>query len=226
MSAEPRSDAFDGPLGRRYDAYIKRPRWARLIGRALWGADPGRMYEVMGAIGEAPAGSTILDAPCGGGLAFRELRTDQQVRYLALDLSSGMLDLARLEAERRELRQVELVQGDVQRLPFGDELADLTLSMNSLHCVPDPAGAIRELVRCTRRGARFVGSMLVLGAGWRQDRALRHAERNGVGGPGGTTEDLRRWLLDAGLDDVRVDASGAIATFEARRRTVDELGPP
>jgi ubiquinone/menaquinone biosynthesis C-methylase UbiE len=217
MGSEPRSDAFDGPLGRRYDAYIKRPRWARPIGRLLWGGDARQMYELMRAIGEAPAGSTILDAPCGGGLAFRELRPDQDVRYVAIDLSSGMLERARREADQRGLRRVELVQGDLQRLPFEDELADLTLSMNSLHCVPNPAGAIRELVRCTRRGAPFIGSMLVLGAGRRQDRALRHAERTGAAGPGGTTEDLRRWLTDAGLEDVRVDSSGAIAVFESRR---------
>ena len=217
MNAEPRSNPFDGPLGRRYDSYIKRPRWAGPIGRLLWGGDPGPMYELMGAIGAAPTGTTILDAPCGGGLAFRELRPDQRVRYVAIDLSSGMLERARREADRRGLHQVELVQGDLQRLPFDDGLADLTLSMNSLHCVPDPAGAVRELVRCTRRGAPLIGSMLVLGAGRRQDLALRHAERTGAAGPGGTTDDLRRWLVEAGLDDARVDASGAIATFEARR---------
>jgi thymidylate synthase ThyX len=44
--------------------------------------------------------------------------------------------------------------------------------------------------------------MLVLGAGRRQDRALRHAERNGLGGPGGTAADLQRWLVDAGLEEV------------------------
>ena len=212
-----RTTPFDGALGRVYDFYIKRPALARPIGRALWGADTGPMYEVMRAVGEAPAGATILDAPCGGGLAFRELGPGQDVRYLAIDLSEGMLERARREIERRGLRQVELIQGDVQRLPFEDELADLTLSMNSLHCVPDPAGAVAELVRCTRPGARVVGSMLVLGAGRRQDRALRHAERNGSGGPGGTAAELRDWLTGAGLEAVRVDASGAIAVFESRR---------
>jgi SAM-dependent methyltransferase len=212
-----RTAAFDGSFGRRYDAYIKRRRVAGLVGRLLWGADPGPMYAVMRAIRSVAPGGTILDAPCGGGLAFRELRPDQDVRYVALDLSNGMLARAREEAERRSLRQVELVHGDVQRLPFEDELADLTLSMNSLHCVPDPAGAVAELVRCTRRGAPFAGSTLVLGAGRRQDRALRYGRRDGTVGPAGTVADLERWLVDARLEDVRVEASGAIATFEAHR---------
>src|SRR5918912_3337196 len=157
-----REAAFDGPFGRRYDAYIKRPRWARLIGGLLWGADPRPMYEVMRAIRAVPADGTILDAPCGGGLAFRELRPDQHVRYVALDISRGMLERARCEAERRGLRQVELVHGDVQDLPLPDGAADLTLTMNSLHSVGDPAAAIAELARCTRPGGRMVGSMLVL----------------------------------------------------------------
>jgi SAM-dependent methyltransferase len=221
MAGARRGNPFDGSLGRAYDFYIKRPALARPIGRALWGADVRPMYDAMRSVRAAPAGSTILDAPCGGGLAFRELEPERALRYVAVDLSAGMLERARREAERRGLGQVELVQGDVQELPLEDGLADLTLTMNSLHCVPDPAGAVAELVRCTRAGGRLVGTMLVLGAGRRQDRALRHAERNGSGGPGGTAAELHSWLSDAGLEDVRVGASGAIATFEARRSASD-----
>jgi SAM-dependent methyltransferase len=213
----PRDDAFDGLLGRAYDAYNKRPFLARAIGRLLWGADVRPMYDTMRAVSAVADGGTILDAPCGGGLAFRELRPGQAVRYIALDLSQGMLERARREAKRRGLDQVELVRGDVQEMPLADGVADLALSMNSLHSVADPEAAIAELVRCTAPGGRLAGSMLVLGAGRRQDRALRHAERNGTGGPAGTTADLERWLAGANLEDIRVDASGAIAVFEARR---------
>jgi SAM-dependent methyltransferase len=217
VTEEPRSHPFDGLLGRFYDAYIKRPVLARPIGRVLWGASVEPMYRVMGAIAEAPDGSTILDAPCGGGLAFSSLRPDQDVRYLALDISDGMLDRARREA--RELgvdEQVELFKGDVQRMPFADATADLTLSMNSLHCVPDPAGAVVELARCTKPGAPFVGSTIVLGAGGRQDRLLKRGQRDGSIGPAGTAADLESWLRAAGLEDVQVEASGAIALFRAR----------
>jgi SAM-dependent methyltransferase len=215
----PRDDAFDGLLGRFYDAYIKRPAWGRVIGRLLWGADPRAMYASMRAIGEAPDGSTILDAPCGGGLAFRELRPEQHVRYIGLDLSRGMLERARAEAERRGLGQIELVRGNVEDMPLPDGVADLVLTMNSLHAVGDPETAVAELVRCIRPGGRTVGSTLVFGAGRRQDRALRRGQRDGSCGPGGTTADLESWLAGAGLEAVRVSASGAIAVFEARRPT-------
>ena len=209
------ANPFDGRLGRGYDAYIKRPPVARAIGLALWGADTRPMYGLLDAVSEAADGATILDAPCGGGLAFRALRPDKAVRYLAVDLSAGMLERARREAERRGLGQVELIEADVQRLPLDDGVADLTLSMNSLHCVPDPAAAVAELVRCTAPGGRFTGSALVFGASRRSDAALRRGRRDGSVGPAGTLDDLRGWLRDAGVD-ASVQASGAIAVFDGR----------
>ena len=206
---------FDGRLGRGYDAYIKRPPLARAIGLALWGADTRPMYGILEAVGEVPDGATVLDAPCGGGLAFRALRPEQRVRYLAADLSAGMVERARREAERRGLRQLELVQADVQRLPFEDGAADLTLSMNSLHCVPDPAAAVAELVRCTAPGGRVAGSSRVFGASRRRDAARRRGRRDGSGGPAGTLDDLRDWLRAAGVE-ASVEASGAIAVFDGR----------
>jgi SAM-dependent methyltransferase len=210
---------YDGHIGRGYDAYIKRPAAARLIGRALWAADTGPMYALMDVVGATPDGSTVLDAPCGGGLAFRSLRPEQRVRYVAADLSAGMIERARAEAERRGLSQVELVRADIENLPLGDGEADLTLSMNSLHCVPDPAAAVRELVRCTAPGGRVVGSALVFGASRRSDAALRRGRRDGSVGPAGTLDDLRSWLRGAGLGGGSVKASGAIATFDERRHS-------
>jgi SAM-dependent methyltransferase len=215
------SNPFDGRFGEGYDAYIKRPGAARVIGRLLWGADTRPMYGLLDAVGEMPDGTTILDAPCGGGLAFRALRPEQRVRYVAVDLSTGMVERARGEAERRGLKQIELLHGDVQELPLGDDECDLTLSMNSLHCVADPARAVAELVRCTRPGGRIAGTSLVFGAGRFSDAALRRGRREGSVGPGGTVEDLRAWLRAAGLPGVTVEASGAIALFDARKRDVD-----
>jgi SAM-dependent methyltransferase len=212
------ANPYDGHLGRGYDAYIKRPALARLIGRALWAADTGPMYALMDLVGEMPDGATVLDAPCGGGLALRSLRPEQRLRYVAADLSAGMLERARIEAERRGLTQVEIVQADIEQLPLADGEADLTLSMNSLHAVPDPAAAVRELVRCTASGGRFAGSTLVFGASRRSDAGLRRGRRDGSAGPAGTVEDLREWLLGAGLGAESVAASGAIATFDERNR--------
>jgi hypothetical protein len=39
----------------------------------------------------------------------------------------------------------------------------------------------------------------------------------GVMGPSGGVDDLERWLRDAGVGDIEIDCSGAIAYFRAVR---------
>ena len=96
-----------GPFGSFYDFYIERPWLVRIIGHAIWGIDGSVLYESMEPIAQAPAGATIADVPCGGGVALRALRPEQDVRYLAGDLSPKMVKRAERRARARSLRQVE-----------------------------------------------------------------------------------------------------------------------
>jgi SAM-dependent methyltransferase len=105
-------------------------------------------YASMEAIVRAGDGTTVLDVPCGGGVAFRALRPDQRVRYLAADISEAMLARARHRARERGLDQIEFVRADLCRLPFEDGVADLCVSYSGLHCVARPDVAVAELVRC------------------------------------------------------------------------------
>jgi 2-polyprenyl-3-methyl-5-hydroxy-6-metoxy-1,4-benzoquinol methylase len=61
------------------------------VARLVWGIDIAPLYPTMDAIGERNHGATIIDVPCGGGVAFRALRADQDVRYIAGDLLEQML---------------------------------------------------------------------------------------------------------------------------------------
>ena len=71
-----------GPFGTVYDVDIEHPWLMRAIGRMVWGIDASVLYTSMAPIGTA-RDVTILDVPCGGGVAFRALRPEQQVRYIA-----------------------------------------------------------------------------------------------------------------------------------------------
>jgi ubiquinone/menaquinone biosynthesis C-methylase UbiE len=119
-----------------------------------------------------PDGAAILDAPCGGGLAFRALGRRQRVRYVAADLSRGMLRRARRVAERRGLGQIEFVEADIESLPFKDASFDLCLCFNSLHCFDRPQAALSEVARCLRPGGRLVGDSAIRGAGRRYDALI------------------------------------------------------
>lgn len=102
----------------------------------------------------APApGDTIADIGCGNGTYLAELaRRGFGGRVIGADLSPGMLAAARGRADQA----VALLGADASALPLRDGAADLTLAMHMLYHVPDPAAAVRELRRVTRRGGRVV----------------------------------------------------------------------
>ncbi len=181
----------------------------------LWGTDTRMFYDSFRTIGELPEGAAVLDVPCGGGVALRGLRPGQSLRYVAADLSTDMLDRARARAATLGRDDVEVVEADIERMPFEDNEFDLCVSFNGLHCVPDPAAAVREIARCVNPGGRLVGDSVVRGAGLRQELAIGFLRRAGVFGLGGTVEELRGWLTDADLTVDRLELSGAIAHFTA-----------
>jgi SAM-dependent methyltransferase len=204
---------FEGAFGPLYASYISRPPLARLIGRIVWGGDVRPLYGSMRRIAEVPPGGLIVDAPCGGGVAFRGLSPKHDVRYVAVDLSARMLEIARVEADRRALRQIEFVHADATAIPVESGTADLFLSLFGLHCFPEPGVAIREVARCLRPGGQVEGGMIASGPSRRQRLLVRSG--HGGFGSGGTVNDLRRWLGDAGLEAVRVAESGCFAYFSA-----------
>jgi ubiquinone/menaquinone biosynthesis C-methylase UbiE len=171
----------------------------------------------MRTIDEVPDGGAVLDIPCGGGVALRALRPERDVRYVAADISPDMLDRTRQVAERRGLRQVETAQEDVEALSFRDGQFDLCISFAGLHCFPHPDLAAREIARVLRRGGSFAGSVFLTDGGIRYKPMELLGKVAGVMGPSGGRSDLERWLRDAGLRDIEVERSGAIAYFRALR---------
>jgi ubiquinone/menaquinone biosynthesis C-methylase UbiE len=142
-----------------YDAGVKHDSVARVGAWAMWGTDLRPMFTDIARLADVPAGTSVLDIPCGGGLAFRGLRTGQAVRYVAADISPYMLQRARREADRRGVQDaIDFVEADVTALQFADASFDLCVTYNGLHCLPDPRAALAELVRMLRPGGTLMPS--------------------------------------------------------------------
>lgn len=205
-----------GPFGAFYDFYIERPRLMQAIGRTVWGIDPSVLYASMLPIEEAGAGAVIADVPCGGGVAFRALSPDQQVRYVAVDLCPKMLRRARRRAERRSLRQVQTVKADMVDLPFADEEVDLFLSFSGLHMIPEPDRAVAEIARCLKPGGEVVGTTFLSDGSRRARAAFKLGSFRGHALPPDRAR-LRDWLTEAGLVEVRLGTQAGFTSFRAKR---------
>jgi ubiquinone/menaquinone biosynthesis C-methylase UbiE len=205
-----------GPFGALYDFYIEREWLMCAIGRVVWGVDLSCLYASMHAIDRVGDEATIIDSPCGGGVAFRALGSERDVRYLAADLSEKMLTRARRRARERSLNQIEFVEGDMRALPFADGQADLFLSYSGLHMIDDPEPAVQEIARCLKPGGELVGTTF-LAEGSRRQRALFEiGRRRGHAAPPPLT-DLRRWLTDAGIVELTIEPEEGFVIFRGRK---------
>lgn len=210
-----RDDFYASALGAVYSFYMEHPRVGLPIGRAAWGGDFRRYYESMAAVAEAPAGSTVVDCPCGAGPAFRALDPRAGLRYVAVDLSPSMLARARRRAAGRGV-EVEFLEADAAALPLPDAVAGTFLSFWGLHCFEDPAAAVAEAARVLEPGGRLVGATFLRG---RESLRQRFFIRPHVGGfgPIGTGAEVRNWLQSSGFAELETQRSGPMLFFSARR---------
>ena len=77
------------------------------------------------------------------------------VEITGIEISPAMLLIARNLAHSLG-RQVDLVIGDAQALPFPDQRFDTVVCTLSLCCIPDERQAIAEVWRVLRPGGRFI----------------------------------------------------------------------
>lgn len=208
---------FARTIGAAYAHAIEQPGTARLFGQLLFGTDVDRIYRAMGVVAELPDGAAVLDVPCGGGITTARLRPGQHVRYVAMDISPGMLDHARRRLNPVQRDTVEFVEASIEAIPFPDGEFDLCVCFNGLHCLPDPAAAIREIARCLKPGGRLVGDFATRGQVRRADAYMVLMRASGTFGPGGTLADARRWFTDAGLTVDELECSGAITHFAVHK---------
>ena len=200
-----------------YDAGVKHDRVAMVGAWAMWGADMRRMFADVARLADTPAGTSMLDIPCGGGFALRVLRPGQPVRYIAADISPHMLERAREVAHRMRAQDaIEFVEADVTALQFDDASFDLCVTYNGLHCLPDPRAALAELTRVLKPGGTLRGTSCVTGRGLRQDALIAMLRRAGVFGNAPRAGEIETWLRDFGFAIVTVEHSGAVEFFEAK----------
>ena len=126
----------------------------------LWGARPADWalsedqqtptYEEALHRVELRPGQLVLDIGCGVG-AFLRLVAARGARAFGLDASEALLELA-----RQRVPDADLQAGDMEALPYDDDIFDLVTGFNSFFFANDIVGALREAGRVAKPGAPVV----------------------------------------------------------------------
>ena len=173
-------------------------RWDEMR-RAFFGE--GVRRAAVDAAGIRP-GQVVADVGTGTGFVAKAA-IDAGARVIGIDNSEGMLAQVR---ERFAGQAFEARQGDTDALPLADGEMDAVLGNMVLHHAPDPAGAIREMVRALKPGGRLV----ITDADTHDYEWLRTEQHDRW--LGFERSDISRWFNEAGLADVSVGDTHEMCT--------------
>jgi ubiquinone/menaquinone biosynthesis C-methylase UbiE len=99
----------------------------------------------------------LVDVGCGPGfLAAQASRRFPGLKVIGLDISEEMLALARRNWGAGAYRDLELINGNAQHLPFADGALDCLVSSLSIHHWTDAPMAFREFKRVLKPGGRLL----------------------------------------------------------------------
>lgn len=106
---------------------------------------------------ELANGARVLDACCGSGASALPAaeRVGAEGYVLGVDVSEGLLELARAKAARRGWRHAEFRSADVMELDVPDASFDAVVCVFGIFFVPDMKGAVRELWRRVKPGGKL-----------------------------------------------------------------------
>jgi SAM-dependent methyltransferase len=110
------------------------------------------------AIANLREGETALDLGCGGGmdvfLAARKV--GEQGRVIGVDMTDKMLEKARENAKRMDVKNVEFRKGEIENLPVESESVDVIFSNCVINLTPDKAAVFSDAFRVLKPGGRMI----------------------------------------------------------------------
>jgi len=175
--------------------------------------DEARVKKLIMQLLDVGDGLRVLDVGSGTGADACQIaeRVGPSGSVVGVDHSPDMIAEGRRRAAEAQL-PVEFVEGDAQALDFPDASFDRARAERVLIHLPDPVAAVRELARVTRPGGLVVLSDIDGGTIFvnSSDKALTTALSLGLTddlASGWVGRRLQRYLVEAGLEDVRCVAT-------------------
>lgn len=104
----------------------------------------------------------VLDYGCGTGTTACEI-SDLVKSVRAIDISTGMIEIAKGKAAISDVVNVNFEQADIFDEEFENVSFDVVLAFNMLHTVPDPESVVQRTVELLKPGGLFISVTPCLG---------------------------------------------------------------
>lgn len=191
------------------------------LGAVPEGADLGLGCGNPQAIAALVPGERVLDLGSGGGfdafLAARQVGATGRVT--GVDMTPEMIALARGNAAKVGLTNVEFRLGEIEHLPVDDASVDVIMSNCVINLSPDKPAVFREAFRVLAPGGRLAISDMVAVGDLPAAIASDPAAYTGCIPGAAPVEEIERMIADAGFERVRV-------TLQAQSRELVESWSP
>jgi SAM-dependent methyltransferase len=147
------------------DIFAESDAYERFMGR--WSRQLAPQLVSFASVAD---GDALLDIGSGtGALAFALAASAPSGHVTGVDPSSAYVRFAQ---SRASTDRVRFVVGDAQALEFRDATFDKTLSLLVMNFIPNPAQALREMVRVTRPGGVVAAAVWDYGDGMQMLRVF------------------------------------------------------
>lgn len=168
-------------------------RWDEI--RSLYVSEDAVEAAILEAAGDGPY-RQLVDLGSGTGRMLT-LLGPKAAASLGLDLSQQMLNIARRHVAEAGLQRCDLRHGDIFATRLADQSADRVVVHQVLHYLADPAAAVREAGRLVAPGGRLI--IVDFAPHTLEFLREQHQHRR----LGFTEPEMKRWLQEAGLSEVR-----------------------